>query len=174
MAIHVPERAWWKPLSKDDRLWIGLALAWMLISFAFMPIYHVAGSQNAPAETYRVSADDFSGLVEGMVAKYATGEEKGVPVVHPSPGDDVYLKASMWQWYPILELEKGKTYRLHLSSVDIQHGFSLLPVNMNLMVLPGYDYVATVTPTKEGEYTLVCNEFCGPGHHLMVGKLYVK
>ena len=24
-----------------------------------------------------------------------------------------------------------------------------------------------------GEYGIVCNEFCGPGHHLMVGKLYV-
>ena len=174
MAIYVPEKAWWKPLSKDDRIWIGLALAWMLISFAFMPIYHVTGSQNAPSETYRVSADDYSGLVEGMVEKYKVGEEKGIPVVRPPAGDNVYLKASMWQWYPILELEKGKTYRLHLSSVDVQHGFSLLPVNMNLMVLPGYDHVATITPTKEGEYTLVCNEFCGPGHHLMVGKLYVK
>ena len=174
MAIHVPERAWWKPLSKDERIWIGLALAWMIISFLFMPIYHVTGSQNAPAETYSVSADDYSALVEGMVEKYKVGEEKGIPVVRPPAGDNVYLKASMWQWYPILELEKGKTYRLHLSSVDVQHGFSLLPVNMNLMVLPGYDYVATVTPTKEGEYTLVCNEFCGPGHHLMVGKLYVK
>ncbi len=174
MAIHVPERAWWKPLSKDERIWIGLALAWMIISFLFMPIYHVTGSQNAPAESYRVSADDYSALVEGMVEKYKTGEEKGIPIVHPPAGDNVYLKASMWQWYPILELEKGKTYRLHLSSVDVQHGFSLLPVNINLMVLPGYDYVATVTPTKEGDYTLVCNEFCGPGHHNMVGKLYVK
>jgi cytochrome c oxidase subunit 2 len=33
--------------------------------------------------------------------------------------------------------------------------------------------VITVKPDRAGEYGIVCNEFCGLGHHLMVGKLYV-
>jgi cytochrome c oxidase subunit 2 len=33
--------------------------------------------------------------------------------------------------------------------------------------------VLTVTPNQAGEYGIVCNEFCGIGHHTMVGKLYV-
>ena len=78
------------------------------------------------------------------------------------------------QWYPILQLEKGKEYRLHISSMDYAHGFSLQPVNINLEVLPGYDYVATITPTSSGEFTIVCNEYCFLGHHTMVGKIIVK
>jgi cytochrome c oxidase subunit 2 len=109
-----------------------------------------------------------------MVAKYKVGEENGVPVVKPDPEEPVYLRASMWEWYPILELEKGKTYSVHLSSIDLQHGFSLLPLNLNLMVLPGFDYVAKITPTTDGEYHIVCNEFCGMGHHMMTGKIYVR
>ncbi|OGP15123.1 MAG: cytochrome C oxidase subunit II, partial [Deltaproteobacteria bacterium GWA2_54_12] len=141
MAIYEPERVWWNPLSKDERIWVALALIWMLVSFIFMPIYHLVGAQNPPAETYAVSAGDFDKLVEGMVEKYKVGEENGIPVVRPSADEPVYIRASMWQWYPIVELEKGKTYRLNLSSMDIQHGFSLQPININLMVFPGYDYV---------------------------------
>jgi len=174
MAIQEPERIWWKPLSKDERLWVTVALIWMLVSFIFMPIYHLVGSQNPPAETYSVSAEQFDKLVEGMVAKYKVGEENGFPVVHPKSDEPVYLRASMWQWYPILELEKGKEYKIHMSSMDIQHGFSLQPINMNLMALPGYDYVLTITPTTSGTFHILCNEYCGVGHHMMVGKLYVK
>src|SRR3989304_2606840 len=66
MAIYEPERVWWKPLSKDERLWVSLALIWMLVSFFFMPIYHLVGAQNPPAETYSVSAGAFDKLLERM------------------------------------------------------------------------------------------------------------
>jgi cytochrome c oxidase subunit 2 len=33
--------------------------------------------------------------------------------------------------------------------------------------------VLTATPDKLGEYGIVCNEFCGIGHHTMIGRLYV-
>ena len=174
MAIYEPQENWWKPYSKDERLWVGIALIWMLISFLFMPIYHVVGSQNPPSETYRVSGEQFQTLVDEMVQEYQVGEENGFPVVHPDPSEPVYIIGSMWQWYPIVEFEEGKTYKVHLTSTDIQHGFSILPINLNFMVLPGYDYVLTLTPTTTGEFHIVCNEFCGIGHHMMVGKLYVK
>jgi cytochrome c oxidase subunit 2 len=46
-------------------------------------------------------------------------------------------------------------------------------VNINLQIHPGYDMVVTVTPNRAGEYGIVCNEFCGIGHHTMIGKMYV-
>ena len=38
----------------------------------------------------------------------------------------------------------------------------------------GYDHVLTITPTSAGEFSIVCNEFCGIGHHLMTGRLIVE
>ena len=38
-----------------------------------------------------------------------------------------------------------KTYRVHMSSMDLQHGFSLQPLNMNFQISPGYDHVLTIT-----------------------------
>jgi cytochrome c oxidase subunit 2 len=57
-------------------------------------------------------------------------------VVKVPAGGDGYLIARLWAWYPILELEKGQTYKIHLSSMDYNHGFSLQPVNINIQVIP--------------------------------------
>lgn len=97
----------------------------------------------------------------------------GIPIVEPSPGGDVYLVGRMWSWYPILKLKKDQEYRLHISSTDLQHGFSLLPMSMNFQILPGYDHVLTITPTSSGEFEIICNKFCGIGHHLMTGRIIV-
>jgi cytochrome c oxidase subunit 2 len=110
-----------------------------------------------------------------MVEKYQVREEgdTGVPVVHPPAETDVYMLARTYEWWPVLELEKGKAYRLHLSSMDLQHGFSLQPTNINVQVHPGYELVMTVTPNETGEFGVICNEFCGIGHHNMVGRIHV-
>ena len=169
-----PERIWWKPFGRLEKTWLTVAFVWCVFLTLMMPLWYFMGKQNVPTETYRVTKEQFAAKVNEFVTQYQVGEENGIPVVAPPPGSDVYLRASTWQWYPILQLEKGQTYRLHLSSMDLQHGFSLQPVNINLQVLPGYDYVATITPTSAGEFTVVCNEFCSVGHHTMVGKIIVK
>jgi cytochrome c oxidase subunit II len=169
-----PEKIWWKPMGRMEKAWLTVAFVWCVFLTLMMPLWYFYGKQNVPTETYRVTREQFAAKVNEFVAAYQIGEENGIPVVAPPPGSDVYLRASTWQWYPIIQLEKGQTYRLHISSMDLQHGFSLQPVNINLQIIPGYDYVATITPTSTGEFTIVCNEFCALGHHTMVGKMIVK
>jgi cytochrome c oxidase subunit 2 len=175
MAIAPPsERLWWNtPVHRVELVWIVVAFLWGLVMFGMMVYWHVYGKHNLSNETYRISPDEYLAKTEAMIAKYKVREEAGIPVVHPPPGSDVYLTARIWMWYPSLEFEKGRTYRLHLSSLDLQHGFSLQPMNVNIQVHPGYEHVLTVTAEEAREYTIVCNEFCGFGHHTMVGKLYV-
>ena len=177
MAIHSPEhRLWWKePIERTEIIWIAIAFLWGLTMFGTMIAWHIYGQQNLANEAYRVRPDAYVAKVEAMAEKYKIGEEgeSGVPIVHPPPGSDVYLLARIWEWWPVLELEKGQTYRLHLSSADWQHGFSLQPVNINIQVHPGYEMVLTMTPTEAGEFGVLCNEFCGIGHHTMTGKLRV-
>ncbi len=171
------ERIWWKqPIDRSEIIWIAIAFAWCMVMFFMMPYWHVYGKQNLSTETYRVTPELFSKATQQMVDKYTvrTETDKNIPVVAPPAGADVYLIARLWDWWPILEFEKGKTYRLHLTSMDYQHGFSLQPENINVQVLPGYEHVLTVTPNRSGAYAIVCNEFCGIGHHKMVSKLYVK
>lgn len=177
MAIHPPEkRIWWsEPLERSEVTWITIAFIWGLVMFFTMVFWHFTGEQNLSNEAYRIHPETFAERTEAMAEQYTVREEgdTGIPVVRPPPGSDVYMLARLWEWWPILELEEGKDYRLHLSSMDWQHGFSLQPENINIQVHPGYELVLTLTPEGVGEYGVVCNEFCGIGHHQMVGKIYV-
>jgi cytochrome c oxidase subunit II len=172
-GMESPPRIWWKPVHGAEKLWVGIAFAWCLILFAMMPFWHLRGGQNPTGIRHRVDPAAFAARVDEFIATYQVGEDRGMPIVEPPPGSDVYLLASMWTWRPILRLQKDAEYVLHLSARDVNHGFSLLPLNVNLQVIPGYDYGLRVTPTEAGDFRVVCNEFCGVGHHLMIGRVIV-
>ena len=174
MSIHSVEGQWFRAPSGGERVWIGLALLWCLVMTAMMPYWHMKGKQNSTGEAYAVTPIDFLERANRFTEAHKVGEESGVPIVEPSPGADVYLVARMWSFSPILKLKKDQTYRLHVSSLDLQHGFSLLPLNMNFQVMPGYDHVLTITPTSTGQFDIICNEFCGIGHHMMTGRILVE
>jgi cytochrome c oxidase subunit 2 len=178
MAIQpVAERNWWKiPMDREEAVWVTIALVWGVIMFLMMPYWHVYGQQNLAHTAVRMTPAEYMKRAEQMVAQYKVREEtaQNIPVVAPPPGSDVYLVARLWSWWPILELEMGKEYRLHLMSMDWLHGFSLQPENVNIQVHPGYDHTVTITPNKKGTYAIVCNEYCGVNHHAMIGRIYVK
>jgi cytochrome c oxidase subunit 2 len=175
MAISPPEqRIWWnEPIHKVELGWIVIVFLWGLFMFFFMIAWHFIGDQNLSTETYRILPSKYEEKVEAFAAQYQVGEEEGVPVVRPPAGEDVYILGRLWEWWPILELKKGQSYRIHLSSVDWMHGFSLQPTNINISVHPGYEHVINLTPTETGEFGIICNEYCGIGHHLMTGRIRV-
>ncbi len=172
-GIEAPQGIWWKPVHGSERIWVGLAFAWCLVLFAMMPLWHLRGGQNPSGVRHTVEPMAYAARVAEFIAQYQVGSDRGIPVVEPPPGSEVYLQASMWLWTPVLRLREGAEYMLHLSSLDVNHGFSLYPVNLNFQVVPGYDYGLRVTPNASGEFKILCNEFCGIGHHLMVGKVIV-
>lgn len=177
MAIHPPEsRVWWnEPVARGELVWIAIAFVWGLIMFFMMIYWHLEGKQNLSPEVYRVDPEKFLERTTSFVEQAKIGEEgtTGIEVARPAPGGDAYMIARQFDWWPVLQLEEGQSYRLHLSALDVQHGFSLQPNNINIQVHPGLEHIVTITPTKAGEYTVVCNEFCGLGHHSMTGRIHV-
>ncbi|MBB6452258.1 cytochrome c oxidase subunit 2 [Salirhabdus euzebyi] len=72
-----------------------------------------------------------------------------------------------------IRIPAGSKVTFQATTSDVVHGFQLAGTNVNMMLEPGYisDYVTTLnTP---GEYTLLCNEYCGLGHHLMMAVVEV-
>ncbi len=164
---------WWKPAHKAEKVWVAIAFAWCMVLFAMMPLWHWKGGQNPSGIRRRVDPVKFYERTMQFANTYKIGTDRGVPIVAPPPGSDVYLTGMTFQWYPILQLQAGATYRLHMSSLDVNHGFSLYPMNVNFQIVPGYDYALQVTPTAAGDFRIICNEFCGIGHHTMVGRVIV-
>lgn len=172
-GLDSPKGIWWRPAHRAEKTWVAIAFAWCLVLFAMMPLWHVKGNQNPSGIRRRVEPTAFYHRTQEFIKQYRVGDDRGIPIVAPPPGSDVYLMAQTFMWTPILKLELGKEYTLHLSSLDVNHGFGLYPVNVNFQVVPGYDYGLRVTPTAAGDFRIICNEFCGIGHHAMVGRVIV-
>ena len=183
MSLRPLTSPWFHAPAGHEKLWLGVALLWCFVMSLMMPYWHFRGTQNSSGEAYAVEPAAFLARTEQFVAANRVGTfvnptpkafAAELPLVEPPAGGDAYLVGRMWQWYPALRLRQGETYRIHLSALDLQHGFSLQPLNMNFQAVPGYDHVLTLTPTSKGEFTIVCNEFCGIGHHAMTGKIFVE
>ncbi len=183
MPLGTPTN-WWKPFDRDEKRWLYIITVWGLIMFLMMPLGHL-WNQNVSSETYRTTPGEFRTITNSFVEKYQRTDKDGNPVsiggipVVEAPEGDVFLIAEAWRFYPILVLQKGKTYRIHMSSMDFQHGFSLQPQNLNFQILPSYDFVVTMSPNETGVFHLVCNEYCyyanqQVGHDTMVGQIIVE
>jgi cytochrome c oxidase subunit 2 len=174
MSLQTPAQGWYnKPVAKDERMWMVISLLLCIMLFVWMILWHVYGKQNPSNVTYRTSTKEYAQLAEAYIKKNMIGVDNGVPVVKPEPNSNVFVMGEMWRWSPALILKKDERYNIHISSKDLMHGFSIQPVNMNFQIYPGYDYVLHFTPTVAGEYKIICNEFCGIGHHTMIGKIVV-
>jgi len=172
-GIVSPQGVWWKPAAKQEKLWLVIAFAWCMVLFAMMPLWHVKGGQNPSGIRTTVEPSEFEARTQRFIDEYGVDDESGFPTVAPPPGSDLYLVGEMWNWYPAMRLQAGASYTLHISSLDVNHGFGLVPANVNFQIIPGYDYALRITPKEPGEYYIVCNEFCGIGHHDMLGKIVI-
>jgi cytochrome c oxidase subunit 2 len=172
-GLESPRGVWWRPAHRTEKLWVTIAFAWCMVLFAMMPLWHMKGGQNPSGIRRRVEPTAFYKRTQEFITQYRVGEDHGIPIVAPPPGSDIYLLAMTYTWTPILKLQEGAEYILHLSALDVNHGFNLNPLNVNFQVVPGYDYGLRVTPTAAGDFRIICNEFCGIGHHTMVGRVIV-
>ena len=72
-----------------------------------------------------------------------------------------------------IRVPAGRPVTFRMTSPDVVHGFQIVGTNGNAMVIPGYVSQFTTVFDEPGEYLIVCNEYCGLGHHFMQGKLIV-
>ena len=152
-----------------------MAVVWAVMMFIMMFfIWPAIGNEQPTFESYRIEESEFAQLTQAFIEENQTGENVGgIPVVEPAPGSDVYLMATRFQFRPVVRLKAGEEYRFLISSNDVQHGFSLQPDGFNLQIVPGYIVGVDLTPEEPGEYEIVCNEYCGLGHHIMLGRIIV-
>jgi cytochrome c oxidase subunit 2 len=63
-----------------------------------------------------------------------------------------------------LHLVKGVPYHFKLKAKDVIHSFWVPEFRLKKDAVPGMTTDARVTPTRYGNYALVCAELCGLGH----------
>lgn len=66
-----------------------------------------------------------------------------------------------------LVLPVDRAVKLTLHSVDVIHSFWVPEFGQKSDAVPGIETTLVITPTRLGEYSLVCTELCGLGHSTM-------
>ncbi|HEY7793519.1 MAG TPA: hypothetical protein VIA10_05890 [Gaiellaceae bacterium] len=170
--VTPPAPGWARKLPVDERVFLGAILASVVFMSLFVVGWLVWGGQNVPAQSYRITPDAFAQKLQGFMAENTRPDGR----VHVPPGQDAYMMAARYTFYPVLVLKAGEEYRIWISALDALHGFSIVGghQNINLEIAPQHAFGATFTPEEPGEYLIVCNEYCGLGHHGMKGRIIVE
>lgn len=85
----------------------------------------------------------------------------------------VYV-AQAFSYNPMkVEVPLGAKVKVIATTKDVVHGFEVAGTNINMMLEPGYVSEYVTTFDKVGSYLIVCNEYCGTGHHLMYSNIEV-
>jgi cytochrome c oxidase subunit II len=86
----------------------------------------------------------------------------------------IEIKAKQFEFLPNeITLKKGEPVVLRLSSLDRKHGFFVRALKIDADIVPGQTTDVAVTPSAAGEYTIICDHFCGAGHDNMKMKMTV-
>lgn len=152
-------------MPRDERVFLWLIAASLVLMTAVVFGWLAWGRQNVPS-TYRyMTPTQFSAEVAKFADRYQAADGR----VYVPPGEDAYLVASRYTFYPELVLQANTRYRFWLSATDVLHGFSLVggSQNINLELAPNHVTGMNLTVGDPGRYLVVCNEYCGLQHHTM-------
>jgi len=168
------------PVQEKKRVNIGLFLLIAVLATVVVGSFTIKTISSKPdikvtkQKITRAERDGFKAKVDQMVARYTVRREGDMPIVHPPPGSDIYLLARNYDWGKfILELERGKTYRLHLASLDLRHAIVVYELKLMNRIKPDEFKIIEFSPAKAGRFRIICGEWCGIGHAGMMGTILV-
>ena len=156
-----------------EKVWIAVSMV-LIVAWIATVTYGAVGPPGI------AMIDDSGGTVDpGAIADNQYDESFREPGVY-RVGEDhyaAYVIARQFAFEPgsssTLEVPAGSQVTFYVTSPDVIHGFSVVGTNVNAMVIPGQVTEMTVVFDRTGTYGVVCNEYCGAGHHTMAGTIEV-
>ena len=91
----------------------------------------------------------------------------GLNLEDPNSKDDILVMDAD------LHLEINQPVKVELRSYDVLHNFYVPQFRAKMDTLPGLITYYWFTPTKTGDFEILCAEYCGTGHYAMRGKVLV-
>lgn len=149
-----------------ESAWILPSIAIPVAMFVALVLTMYLGGIHLPSHADHLAPD--------QVLQTAPFTQPGLRQTGPNEYEAAIV-AQVWNWNPReLHVPAGSKVSFVIASRDVTHGFLIDGTTVNVMVLPGQVSRATYTFERPGEYLIVCQEYCGSGHHLMSGRVIVE
>ena len=154
----------------------GIEIVWTVVPLILVVAMLVVSSV-ALARNDRVPADHLRVEVLGQQFAWVFAyPEEGMEVgKHKLACIDreTRLIADRCKTSPNLRLPVGRSTRLYLTAREVIHSFFVPEFRLKQDAVPGLTTAITITPTKRGDYPVICTELCGLGHALMRSRAIV-
>ncbi len=165
----------YEPENKKLELWLtvitSIGIAAMLIPGLFVWAQFVTVPDEATEVevvaqqwqwSYRLPGED--GKLGKADNRLISGDNPlGVDPRDPNGADDILVEAED------LHLPIGKPVVMLLRSIDVLHDFYVPEFRAKMDMVPGSITYFWFTPTRTGEFEVLCAELCGTGHGFMRG-----
>ena len=150
-----------------ERKWVWISLALAFFMAGMLGFYAGAGNIHPPSNVETIDSSRLH-----LTAEFA---EDNLGVKSNTDGSlTVTLVAARYGFYPPrIEVPADTPVTFRIASADVLHGVHVPFTNMTTMVVPGYVSEVTTAFPRPGEYSLLCNEYCGLGHDSMWSRLVV-
>ncbi len=86
----------------------------------------------------------------------------------PNGKDDIFIESNE------LHLAKNRPVKILLRSIDVLHNFYVPQFRAKMDAVPGMITYYWFEPTQNGDYEVLCAEYCGVGHYAMRGTVVVE
>lgn len=101
--------------------------------------------------------------------RYISGDNAlGVSPADPHGRDDLIISTGE------LHVPLGTPVKVLLRSIDVLHDFYVPQIRAKMDLVPGMETYFWFTPTKAGQFEILCVAYCGVGHPQMRGMLVVE
>jgi cytochrome c oxidase subunit II len=128
------------------------------------PVVEVVGQQWS--WSYRFPGKD--GLLGATDIKKVTVDNPfGMDPADPKGQDDVLVLN------PELHLPINKPVKMELRAKDVNHQFAVPQFRVKMDMVPGMVTYFWFTPTRTGDFEVLCAELCGTGHYAMRGYVVI-
>jgi len=113
-------------------------------------------------------------LLQGAVAAALVSAMGSMLVLAQAKPRIIAITAKKFEYEPAeLTLKLNEPVIFQLKTLDVVMGFSVPDFGVRGTIIPGQVTEVSMTPTKTGEFTFLCDVFCGSGHENMEGTMRV-
>lgn len=172
-------------MSVQGAVWLTTFAGVMAVSAVFIYVISRSGQAGEPVQVktraYRIRRWLFLALV--VFGVWVTGTTLRPFPIEPqrastAPVQVVPVVAYQWAWKMTADsLRAGVPVEFEVTSGDVNHGFAIYDSDDRLLTqtqaMPGVTNRLVHTFARPGKYRVLCLEYCGTAHHVMIREFEV-
>ena len=152
-------------LHKYEKIWLVFGIASLIV---FLSVVGVSAfSQD------HTPAGGMETIDPKKVSETAPFDNPGVTQLDDNTYQATIVAMAFGYQAPELKVPVGKEIIFKATSTDVVHSLTIDNTKVNMMVVPGRITTKSYTFEEPGTYLILCNEYCGTGHHMMYTEIEV-